>query len=350
MTRAEQKKEKLKQELEFLKNKDNYYSECFIKNEDFYKMIDILKSAENREPVKEYGFELHHGVPRSYFKKKNKIVIDKNNLYKLTYSEHFMVHYYAYKCATSLLKPSMTLAMIQMKRVCNKNTNEYDTIELSKIFESIKLDLYKDRKKDAKIRTFKKAKEKLEEKTKGQFELISAERIHETSNDRLQIRFRCKDCNKEFLIKTASHFFSQETNFICDCKRGYKENVSVLFFGINENEKAEWYVGNLSYSDSMRKRNAFITKKYVKSQTIRYEFRGWVKYSIVDIKPEGYVWNLNEDRKYNPLMTSRINSLEDVEHYLYGYYRKDKDILKRLKKQLDRMVELNDGKDIKDFK
>ena len=36
--------------------------------------------------------------------------------------------------------------------------------------------------------------------------------------------------------------------------------------------------------------------------------------------------------------------------FLYGYYRKDKDILKRLKKELDLMVQINDGKDICDYR
>ena len=42
--------------------------------------------------------------------------------------------------------------------------------------------------------------------------------------------------------------------------------------------------------------------------------------------------------------------MHDVVHYLYGYYRNDKDILKRLKKELDKMVQINDGKDICDYK
>ena len=40
----------------------------------------------------------------------------------------------------------------------------------------------------------------------------------------------------------------------------------------------------------------------------------------------------------------------DLVHYLYGYYRKDKNILKRLQRILDRMVEINDGKDICDYR
>lgn len=37
-------------------------------------------------------------------------------------------------------------------------------------------------------------------------------------------------------------------------------------------------------------------------------------------------------------------------HYLYGIYRHDKGVLKRLKRILDVMIKLNDGKDISDFK
>ena len=44
------------------------------------------------------------------------------------------------------------------------------------------------------------------------------------------------------------------------------------------------------------------------------------------------------------------SQMHDVVHYLYGFYRNDKDILKRLKKELDRKIEINDGKDICDYR
>ena len=312
MTREERKREKLHKEQEFLENKDSYYSECFIKNDDFYKMMDILKSSESRGVVKEYGFELHHGVPRSYFKKKHMTVIDKNNLFKLTYSEHFMVHYYAYKCASPFLKSSMTLALIQMKRVCAKNTDEYDTILLSKIFESIKLDLYNDRKKQEKVKTFQKAKEKFDKKFNGKFTLLSVVRIHEPSNDRLELQFRCKRCNKLFFIKSGVNFLNNMRLFRCDCERGYQENVSVLLFGINEDHKAEWYVASVAYTNSMKNANAFINKNHIKQQ-LKGHFTHWIKYTIIDIKPSGYVWNLDEKRKYNPYNEKDIIVLSDLE-------------------------------------
>ena len=53
---------------------------------------------------------------------------------------------------------------------------------------------------------------------------------------------------------------------------------------------------------------------------------------------------LDED-KFRP----HSNSIHDLIHTLYGYYRKDKGVLDRIKEELDLMVELNDGKDVKDF-
>ena len=64
----------------------------------------------------------------------------------------------------------------------------------------------------------------------------------------------------------------------------------------------------------------------------------------MDLNPEHYTI-----LKYDNFIPLN-GTVHDIVHYLYGYYRKDKDILKRIKKVLDRMVELNDGKDIRDFK
>ena len=64
----------------------------------------------------------------------------------------------------------------------------------------------------------------------------------------------------------------------------------------------------------------------------------------LDLNPEHYT-DLKFD-KFAPLN----GTTHDIVHYLYGYYRKDKQILKRLQKLLDKMVEINDGKDIRDFK
>jgi len=59
-------------------------------------------------------------------------------------------------------------------------------------------------------------------------------------------------------------------------------------------------------------------------------------------------------KEYQNLKMNRFVPLgsqcHDVVHWLYGYYRKDRNIIKRLKSLLDRMIQINDGKDICDYR
>ena len=69
------------------------------------------------------------------------------------------------------------------------------------------------------------------------------------------------------------------------------------------------------------------------------------KYNLHHMKLDSrFYTDLNEDN-FEPM----LNSVHDFIHWLYGYYRKDKLILNRIKEILDKMVLLNDGKDVKDF-
>ena len=52
-----------------------------------------------------------------------------------------------------------------------------------------------------------------------------------------------------------------------------------------------------------------------------------------------------DENKFRP----HSSTTHDFIHWLYGYYRKDKAIIDRIKEELDEMVKLNDGKDVKDF-
>ena len=325
MTRQERAYLKEKQELEFLENKENYIDECFIRNDDFYKMKEILDNSKERGISKEFGYELHHFIPRSYFKKKNKTVIDKNNLYKLTYQEHFMVHYYAYKCSTKLMKQSMCLALIAMKKLCTKNTNEYDTIELSKIFDSIKSELYTTRKNNCKVQSFQNNKKKLEEKTQGRFLLLDVNNIYEENNQRTELKFKCKKCGKEYLIKSGSHFLQNAENFKCDCERGFKENISILWFGINKfTNKAEWEISSFSYTPKMKERGAFITKREIYTHMPKLNV-WWKKITLIDIQKEGYIWKLDENKR---LKRTRDNSdsISNISKEFIEFFWNRKDI------------------------
>lgn len=69
-------------------------------------------------------------------------------------------------------------------------------------------------------------------------------------------------------------------------------------------------------------------------------------------------WQLHhcclDPREYTNLKMDNFEAVNgtvhDLLHYLYSIYRKDKQVLKRIKKILDKMDRLNNGKDIRDFK
>ena len=87
----------------------------------------------------------------------------------------------------------------------------------------------------------------------------------------------------------------------------------------------------------------------------REQFKG--KCDPITLKPvrKGYqLHHLSLDPKlYSDLTKSHYIPLSpqchEYIHWLYGYYRHDKKILTRIKKVLDKMVELNDGRDVRDF-
>ena len=79
------------------------FEECFEDNEFRQKMLEHLIPADIGE--------VHHIVPRSYFKIKNRKVIDEGNTMKISYENHVWVHYYAWKCAKPLIRKSMVHAI-----------------------------------------------------------------------------------------------------------------------------------------------------------------------------------------------------------------------------------------------
>ena len=296
MTRAEQKKEKLKKEQEFIDNYDAIIKECFnVDDENYLHMKSILDNSVSRGLSKEFGYELHHFIPRSYFKKKKTFVVDNNNLYKLTYAEHFLVHYYGYLCATKFMKNCMCFALVNMKRVCCMNVGKQDIEKLSFIFENVKKDIAVTRQKYYKSKTFKYYDAKIKEQYGEKYKLINVYYVHEPSNDRCECDFYCTRCGRKHHIRSVQFLIAK--NFRCDCEKGFKENVNVLYFGINKKTHvAEWDIQHISYTPSMQRSGAFITKEFIKQHPLKLD-NWWIKNSIIDIKPEEYCWKLPLDKK-----------------------------------------------------
>lgn len=300
MTRTERKELKLKLEKDFKKKEPFFEKECFDVNSPYFaKMLEILESSKSRGLEKGFGFELHHKIPRSYFAKKKMKVIDEGNLYKLTYQEHFLVHFYAYKCATKLMKPSMTAALIQMKRVCCMNTNDVDVIKLAHIFDSIKVELYREKKKSAQNKYFQQNFKKVDEVYSGKFRLLRSTHINSKSNEHTEFDLECRECGKIFTVKSGGNFLKGK--YTCECQfKGYQEDVDVLWFGIDYRyQKAVWMIRKVSYTSSMKKSGTFLKKD--SGEVRRTEPVGpFEKLTCIDVKPKGYDWKLPKDKEHNP--------------------------------------------------
>lgn len=86
---------------------------CFVYNQHFVAMMNIINIAKRNNV--EGKFEIHHIIPRCYFKKTKKPVDNsENNLVKLTIEEHKKVHELAYMCAQDFMKGSLKHAYNMM--------------------------------------------------------------------------------------------------------------------------------------------------------------------------------------------------------------------------------------------
>ena len=76
-------------------------------------------------------FEKHHIIPRCYFNH-YKLPIDnsKNNIIKLTYSDHILAHYYLYKaCSNFQLKCKLAKALLLTMNKLDLNANNFTEID-----------------------------------------------------------------------------------------------------------------------------------------------------------------------------------------------------------------------------
>ena len=109
-------------------NLTSMLNECFEENEYFFKAFSIINNANNKSG------ELHHIVPRSYFKIKGIELINRNNLVLLSPKEHYLVHYYLTKCSKELIFYKMVQAYLFMSsKLISKNiidkADEYEELK-----------------------------------------------------------------------------------------------------------------------------------------------------------------------------------------------------------------------------
>ena len=112
-------------------NLENLLEVCFEKNEWFEKMMEIIRNPEKKETN-----ELHHIIPRSFFKKSGYTVVDKGNLVNLSAEQHLNIHLYAAKCAKEIIKKEMIKAYVYMSDLRRNTGEEYQILkeELKNIY------------------------------------------------------------------------------------------------------------------------------------------------------------------------------------------------------------------------
>lgn len=84
---------------------------------EYKKLMDLYERNEKFPKKIVSNRNLHHKWARSFSKKFNEPVDnDKDNLISLTPSDHFLAHYYMYKCALKGFRQPMATAYNLMSR------------------------------------------------------------------------------------------------------------------------------------------------------------------------------------------------------------------------------------------
>lgn len=124
-----------------LHNWENYFD---ISSEYWQKVQRIYNESEHFPKIVVKERNLHHKFPRS-FSKKDGVEIDNDldNLVSLSLSDHFLVHYYLWKCANKGYRGMMALAFSFMRKKMVKYASEETIEQLAKDYEAVMKDVSK---------------------------------------------------------------------------------------------------------------------------------------------------------------------------------------------------------------
>lgn len=117
-------------------NWENYFD---ISSKYWQKVQRIYEESEHFPKIVVKERNLHHKFPRS-FSKKDGVDVDNDldNLVSLSLSDHFLVHYYLWKCANKGYRGMMALAFNFMRKKMIKYASEETIEQLAKDYENAK--------------------------------------------------------------------------------------------------------------------------------------------------------------------------------------------------------------------
>lgn len=315
----------------------DFWKECFDNQSIwYYKLIDLILSVD-RDSKKEKGYEIHHIIPRSFFKLKN-IEIDNSddNLIKFTPSEHYMAHYYMSKCAKKIIKRSMIYALHLMTQTATTRNCEFSAEEFSKMYEEVKLEFSKCQKINCNLKNISKElryqnlMKAMKTRSKNlEYRKYLSERMKGNKFGEGKLKHSLDEINlvtqlhnSGFTLAEINRYYKIDHNTIkkqVECaKKKYGADKVIDFLDLPQCVRNEKYVYNKLTDDILPMREAIKLEK---------------------ISDTTFKKRLNDD-DYKYCLIEYM-SIADIVEFLYVYYVKDEKILDRLKEILDKMKELN---------
>ena len=281
------------------------------------ELIEEQKKAHGTEPSP--IVEVHHIIPRSYFKKYNyQVNNESENLVALEPKYHLIIHWYAYMCAKPIMKRSLTYAFNMMYNRMHAIDDEQDLVAAGFQYEQYKLDrkkLYIKGKENPKMKEFwAKNRDKMMQALTGvkktlpeDYKLLQKEYIQIINN---------------LLIIDPNVPNSDITQFIKFCNKNASGNLARYNFQNNLKDKAKklYYCVEL---DSVFYRNELEEVFGVTERTIRdsirlkkdvfgfhFEDYGFDHSNILSVFME--IYNIAKNRGLKATMDSLEHELEEM--------------------------------------
>lgn len=117
------------------------FNKVFDVESDYWKKVVEIFEANEHFPKKVVeNRNLHHKYPRSFSKKhKEPIDNDDDNLISLSISDHFLVHYYYWKCARKGYRTSMAFAFRLMAKKAFTIISDETVLSLARDLDGVEL-------------------------------------------------------------------------------------------------------------------------------------------------------------------------------------------------------------------
>lgn len=236
---------------------ENYFD---TGSEYWEKVQKIYKDNDNYPKVVVKNRNLHHKFPRSFSKKEGtKIDNDKDNLVSLDLADHYLVHYYLWKCTKTGYRRQTATAFRFMNKTMQKYINDDIVEALAQEYKKALVDCKHSEETKKKISEAGKGRKMSEETKKRISEAEKGKHNSEEAKRKLSEAHKGKTFSDEHKRKLAEshkgkHQSEEHKRKLSESRKGkhhseeWKKNISNALKGNHkgkhwrlENGKRIWY-------------------------------------------------------------------------------------------------------------